>query len=214
MKIDEFLPITGFIHRLRASRLSPFDSPWNFTKKLWSNFSPCSICKTRGRSSFYLIPPNSVFICEINLFFSAFSADLLFDSLFKRSKWGQTNILYSTFRTRDRSSLYLIPSRYLFHRKMTFKALDRRGRGANFWFFWFIYCCLIYGWNLPRNRLVKVQLEETLLWATWTTTLGPWCEHTHQEYTPSTKHWNRTFLPGGTSTSKEADSWRKSSWWW
>ena len=35
-------PISGSRHRFRASRLSPFNSPWDFTLKQWSNFSPSS----------------------------------------------------------------------------------------------------------------------------------------------------------------------------
>ena len=45
-----------------------------------------------------------------------------------------SNIAYATlqlqtFPTLGRSTFYLIPSRHLFNRKMTFKASGRRGRG-------------------------------------------------------------------------------------
>ena len=69
-------------------------------------------------------------------FFGAFFANPLFDPLFKGSKWARkiSNIAYATlqlqtFPTLGRSTFYLIPSRHLFNRKMTFKASGRRRRG-------------------------------------------------------------------------------------
>ena len=38
-------PISGSRHRFWASRLSPFNSPWDFTLKQWSQFYPSSIWK-------------------------------------------------------------------------------------------------------------------------------------------------------------------------
>ena len=85
-------------HCFRASRLPPFDSPWNFTLKWWSNSSPCLNFKVSiqgakmGLAQFFYslrhIPAWDLLIPLKN------SIMTFFDFLFKGSKWGSCQFFW------------------------------------------------------------------------------------------------------------------------